>query len=438
MHERDRLDPPLPEAPEIVLPRFTEVTAGLRRTLVSNFWWDEDVDSSRVFRPAFRRLNGKGSQLVMPLAASWLSTGPDAPVSEGNIIAFLEGVDPTFLHYMQRLGVLGSYDILSSLDDLPRLSRYYNRPIYNVDDLPDAWDLHSKNKAATVRMVNTKKYLRELSSFSAPYEIVDLQRTTAEDFVRIAGAEQILFLKKNNTENTSNGVLICRSSEEYMETVEQLRIEAERYDLDFEIVLQGKIDGKNRSFQFFMTPEDPGHLPLLAHSFQLTGADGKSYLGNENPPLTPDAITPNLRAMVLDMAERIRSIDPQTFGFVMCDYFETADGPLTFDPGLRATGNTATLLAGLFAEERANDGIRRHNQLFGAALPDAAEMSFETFIRPVDRLMDPATVEKGEPCVLPWGYNQHQGKGLFIAIGRTREEMQGVLCDAASLLQSPR
>jgi len=417
----------------VEFPNYSELQKNLNNLIIANFWNDGDVNPSReVFRPAFRRKNGAGSNFNMPLAASWLSSGPGASSKETNIVAFPKGVDETFLAYMRSIGVLGEHDAID-FEDFPRIAVETRRKIYNVDDFTDDWDDISVNSARTLRYVNTKKYLRELSSYAAPDTIVDLRKTTVHDFFAV-GKGDTVYVKKNNTENTGNGVLICKTADQYEAIVQELLSEAKEHHLDFDIVLQSRIEGTNRSFQYFMTPDQPKSIGMMALSYQHIEKDGKTYAGSDNVPVSAENVDANLAAMMLDMATKLRALDSKVFGFVMCDYFETKDGLLAFDPGLRPTGNTATALARMFMEEQMREPHLLSSLTF---IPSARpETSFKNYTKPIDALMGPDAFVKEESCVLPWGYNHLQGNGLFIGIGKTQEKLQAVLAEVSRTLLS--
>lgn len=420
----------------VVIPTFYSLHDQLEDKLISTYWYDDVINAQRVFRPSYERLRGEGASLVMPLAASWMSSGPDADPATSNVVVFPANIDRTAVDYMQRTEVLGEHDYLHQFNDFPALAEKHDKPIYNVDDLPDAWDQHSANKAETVRRVNIKKELGNLSSFAAPYEIVDVRTTTVDDFARHAGTKGVVYVKLNNTENSGSGVIICRSAEQYMQAVEQIRTQADAYGLDYEIVVQPHVEGENRSFQYFMTPDDD-KLHLVAHSRQFVENDGKTYAASENFPLTQEAVTEDLANMMVDMTRRIRAIDPKAFGFVMCDYFHReGQPPLTFDPGLRPTGNTATALARLWAEEI--DGRKGwHSALFGlSGEQEKRQMSFEEYKRPAEKLFGPDALVTQGACVMPWGFNQYQGRGVLIGLGRTHDAMQEVIAEVQRVLHS--
>lgn len=420
----------------LTVPTFSQLRDTLRRKIVSNFWHNSDAEPSRLpYRPSFER-KGRGSSLVMPLSASWMSSGPDVPKDESNVVAFPKGVDRTFTDYMKSIGVLGR-DAYIDFRDFPVLAQQEGMPIYNVDDLPKAWDAYSAVPASLSRYVNTKKYVTDLTSSPAPYEIVDLRTATAADFDRIGGGKTV-YVKLNNTENTGTGVRRCKSAAEFAELVKELRLEAEAhqegdYALDFDIVVQPSIDGINRSFQCFVTPEEPTHVRALTVSKQFVEDDGVTYNGNENPPIQLEDIDPEVSILMRDMVARIKTIDPQVFGFIMCDFFETPDGRrLAFDPGLRPTGNTATVQARMFIEEVT--GQQGYHSHFFFVPSDKPNTPFKDYTRPIDSLMGPDAAVKEKATVLPWGYNQHKGNGLFIAVARTQQQVSALIEETKGVL----
>lgn len=416
----------------IKVPTYSEIREKLGNVIVSNIWHDGGVDPKReAFRPDFAKLNGVGATLNMPLAASWMSSGPSAEKEKTNIVVFPKKVDRTFTQYMQQQSILGDH-VFGDFSDLPQVAGDKGMPIYSVDDLPVEWDSIAKNNAKLMRVVNTKKYLSQLSSFAAPYELVNLKTTTEEDFLRFGGGR--IYIKKNNSENTGNGVIICDTVDDYLRIVQELKTEAEREGLDNEIVLQGKVDGINSSFQYFTTPDRPNDLDVITVSKQFVGPDGKTYAGSENPPLSLEDVEPDVAALIIDMHERIRALDPTTFGFVMCDFFRTKDGLLAFDPGLRPTGNTATTLARMHVEEATNTPGYWSGLFFVPSQKPGT--SFKEYIEPIDGLMGTDAALRDGNAALPWGYNQYQGNGLFIAVSRTREGVQAVMDECKRVLVS--
>lgn len=416
---------------EVGLPTYSELRSRLGGRIVSNYWYDEAIDESRAyFRPSYERLFGRGGALGMPLAASWMSTGPSIQ-HEGNVVALPADVDRTFTAYMERIGVLGEHRFLD-FTSLPSLARDLRLPIYNVDDLPDAWDDVVTTPAWFHRFVNTKGNLNALSGSPAPYFTVDLRTTTEDDF--LACNTPCVYVKLNNTENTGHGVIKCDSKEAYMETVARLRRESVRYNASNTIVVQPKVDGDNHSFQYLLNPEEPTKLHLITISDQLVGPDGVSYAGNNNPPMCPEMITPDLQYLMTDMASRIRALFPSVFGFVMCDYFQTADHRLlAFDPGLRPTGNTATVLAKMCVEERV--GHPMHSSFF-VAEARGTEESFSANSARIDGILGPEAAARDGHCILPWGYNQFQGRGLWIAVSKNKSDLQSLMADARIALKS--
>lgn len=400
--------------------------------LVSNIWWEDRIDPRRVFRPTMNRF-GPGSHLTMPLAASWMSSSPTTAVdAPGNIVVFPRDVDKTFIAFMQKLGVLGAHTF-ANFHELPDVARREGKKIYSVDDLPEEWDEFVANRSATHRLVNAKQYLRPLSAWAAEYELADLDTTTAADFERIGGGKRV-YVKLCNTENTGDGVRPVDTAEQYLALVTGLKTQADAYGLSRQIVLQPSITGRNNSFQFVMRPGE-SRLGLIALSNQRVADDGVTYAGSENLPLTPAALNPEITAMMTDMAARIRAIDPEAFGCVMCDYFTLEDCRLvTFDPGLRPTGNTATSLARMFTEEQLQSGPLVSEFFFVPVQP--AERDFDTFQKPMESITGVNSVAAQGYGVLPWGYNQYMGRGPLIAVAVTREKLQEAIGEATGMLMT--
>lgn len=447
----------------ITMPTLARIRDTMRRKIITHSWHNESIDPTRAgMRPSFSDLYGEGSTLTMPLAASWLSSGPGACEDDTNIVAFPKGVDRSFVQYMQSIGVLGKHSFVD-FQSLSALANRTSRLIYSVDELPEEWDSVSANTARAMRLVNTKKELHALSNFPVPYVRADLQELASDmqkrigslralknihqiiweryrtylygvlcDPSRPAMADRPLYIKLNNTEASGIGVFRCDSADDFKKTIVSLREKALLHDLDTEIVIQPKVDGKNKSFQYILNPGEPHRIQLLTLSEQFIADDGVTYVSSINAPIFDKDISSHLAVLMTNMARHIQAIDLDAFGCVMCDYFELKDGKLlAFDPGLRPTGNTATAIARLLIQEQA--GSPMHSTLF---CPETTkrETPFKTFIQPLGALMGPDAAAKDGCCVLPWGYNHIQGRGLFIGVAKTREELENLVQDTTATL----
>lgn len=442
----------------IVFPTFDRIRDTMRRKIIAHMWVNVRVDRCREgFRPSFSDLYGEGADFTMPLAASWLSSGPDAHTDETNIIAFPKGIDKSAVAYMRDIGMLGKH-AFTDFKKLPDLAKRHKRLLYNVDELPEKWDPISANSARTMRLVNTKKELYSLSGSAVPFlraSLRELYRDLTSGFGKFGTIKSIpeflwgrfhrhfhtspdttpLYIKLNNTEASGIGVFKCDSPGLFQEHIQRLYGEAWIEDLDDEIVIQPHVDGKNRNFQYILDPGFPNRLQLLTLSEQHVADDGVTYLSSLNAPIHREHVSPRLAALMTDMARRIQTVDLNAFGCVMCDYFELPNGDLqTFDPGLRPTGNTATAVARLFVQEQT--GTPMYSSLFSVH-SHKPQTAFKNYIQPIDALMGPDAAARDKNCILPWGYNHIGGNGLFIAVSSTQDELRSIMEEAERTLTAP-
>jgi len=152
-------------------------------------------------------------------------------------------------------------------------------------------------------------------------------------------------------------------------------------------------------------------------SEQLIGKDGKSFAGNVHRKVNTsllESVTP----VALSLNHRLKSIDSNVTGIVMCDYIEDRDGKVTaIDPGLRPSGNTAASMINLL--------LKQHNCEFyvknAVSFKVEAGTTYSTIAEKLGDLSNlKSIIETGEGA-LPWGYNQIDGKGLFIIVSPTEQ-----------------
>ena len=177
--------------------------------------------------------------------------------------------------------------------------------------------------------------------------------------------------------------------------------------------------GENHSLQVFIDPKNPNDIQVVGISKQLNGEDGFSYAGNLLLDVNPETIRPVAHAMV-DLVDRLRKNCTQPFGFLMCDFFRTPEGGVVlFDPGLRPTAATPSMMAKMWLKENfgRDAAISAFTMLkFGEPL-DYAEV--------VKRVGDYAAPEKIAETgygILPFGHNHIQGIANVMLVTPTYQD----------------
>jgi hypothetical protein len=396
----------------LVAPSFDSIRRSLAGRFISSIWVDSGHDPSRAgFRPSYDDKYGPGSVNVMPFTATWLSTGPGEE-PEGNTILLPAAIDRTAVDWMQRHGLLGRVEYVDGIGHLKRLVAASGRKVYSIDDLGEEFDAHSDVTAPMSKWLNAKDDLASLSRF-APRELVkDMYEVTAEDYHRVRGGGGRVFLKTSNTESAGQGVFICNDLAEFEAHLAHNRERQAKWGLNRRLVIQAEIRGRNRSFQVFLDPARPAELQVAAVTDQLVEADGKTYKGSVNYPITA-ANVEKVGPAMLDMVDRIRARHPDAFGFLMCDYFETDDGVVIYDPGLRPTGNTATAMALHFARKLTGEDLFVSNFHLRSGVNG---LKFADFAERMGALVDPEELARTRTGVLPWGWNDILGFGVLIGV----------------------
>ena len=409
----------------LVRPTFDSLRRSLAGMFVATIWVDADEDPTRAgFRPSYDSLRGPGSAHMMPFVAAWLSTGPGSEESGGNVVFFTEGMDQTLVAYAKRVGLLGAHQLVPGVRAMKDRVRSAGGRLYNVDDLGRDFDAHAVVGTELSLWLNSKERLETITSF-APFEIVkDMYDVGLEDFEAAQRGGGRVFLKTCNTENAGSGVFIAGSAAEFAAQLAVIRDKQVRFGLSRRLVVQSELRGTNKSFQVFLDPARPDDVQVVALSDQLVEADGKTYRSSVNHDITRDSVEP-VGAAILDMVDRIRARHPEAFGFLMSDYFQTAEGPVIYDPGLRPTGNTATAMAGHLARKVTG-------RFFATSLIPLATgcpgLTFEGFARLVGDLVLPENLLREGRALMPWGWNVVQGFGMVIALAEDQAALD-VLCE---------
>ncbi|MFN7132289.1 MAG: hypothetical protein ACK4N5_09405, partial [Myxococcales bacterium] len=160
----------------------------------------------------------------------------------------------------------------------------------------------------------------------------------------------------------------------------------------------------------------------VAVTDQLVEDDGKTYRASVNHPINVETLD-HVGPAILDMVDRVRARHPEAFGFLMSDYFQTDDGVVIYDPGIRPTGNTATALAFHLARKLTGRDMKvgmihlrtGRNGLKFASLAQAA-----------GALVDPENIRREGIGILPWGWNDVVGFGVLIAIAPDDAQLEAL------------
>jgi hypothetical protein len=428
----DRVEVLFPEGHplhRLVRPTFDTIRRTFRGIDVTTIWVDEDYDPKRAgFRPSYDKIYGPGAALLMTFVASWLSTGAGEH-AEGNRVLVPAGIDRTLIAYAQRIGLLGEVAYVGDKDDFERTVLSAGRKLYSIDDMGPHFDAHALVGSELSLWLNGKAQLSTVTAY-APSEVVkDMYDVTPADFEAAQRGAGRVFLKTCNTESAGAGVFIAHDLDEFERHLAAIRDKQRAHDLDRRLVIQPEIKGKNRSFQVLLDPSDRAHLQVVALTDQLVEADGKTYKASINHPITADNLE-QVGPAILDMVDRVWARFPRAFGFLMSDYFETEQGPVLFDPGIRPTGNTATALA--FHLARKLTGADAFASLFTVATR-VDGLTFEGFLRVAGRLADPESLLRDGRCVLPWGWNAIQGFGMLIGIAPDQAAFEALRAEVLAL-----
>jgi hypothetical protein len=424
----DRVEPLFPEGHplrRLVRPTFDTIRRALRGMYVATIWVDSAVDPSREgFRPSYDKLYGPGAASVMAFVGAWLSTGPGSEEG-GNVVLFPEGIDTTLLDYAKKIGLLGPFELVPSFAAMKERVARSGKRLYNIDDLGADFDAHSMLGTELSRWVNSKEDLRTLTSYGPSEVVKDMYDATIADYESALGGGGRggrVFLKTCNTESAGLGVYIASSPEEFTTHLAAIHEKQQKYDLNRRLVIQPEILGKNQSFQVLLDPSARDAVQVVALTDQLVEADGKTYRSSLNHPITAETVEP-VGAAILDIVDRVWARHPEAFGFLMSDYFDTANGPVVYDPGLRPTGNTATAMAAHLA--RAITG-----RTFTASLiplpTGSAGLTFADFVRRIGPLADPENLARDGRALLPWGWNPIQGFGMIIAVAPDQDALDAL------------
>lgn len=412
----------------LVRPTFDTIRRAMADCVVSTIWVDSDLDPSREgFRVSYDKLYGPGSTLVMPFVASWMSTGPgEHPRS--NTVLLPSGIDRTLVDYAQRIGLLGRVAYVDGLDSLKSAVIAEDKKLYSIDDVGD-FDERSLVTTPMGKWLNSKEDLGSVTSFAPTEVVLDMYDATAQHFREAQRGDGRVFLKTCNTESAGAGVFIARDEAEFAAQLAQIREKQAKFGLNRKLVIQPEVKGRNRSFQVFLDPSEPERVAVVAITDQLVEADGKTYKASINHPITAENVA-HAGPMIVDMVARVRARYPSAFGFLMCDYFETETGVVAFDPGIRPTGNTATVMAAHLGRSITGHDVCTTLLHLRSGIE---RFSYETFASRIGRLADPDNLRSEGRAVLPWGWNHLQGFGVLICIARNQDDADALADEVRAL-----
>ncbi len=391
-------------------------------------------ESRRGTRPCFSELHGPGSELVMPLSGSYLSSaglnsvfmpGVHKKILADSSIKTYEAIDSKAVEYMQYAGFLGKKDdsviYISDLNCLRDSLKERNRKVYSIDSYGTDFNPYSANSQEAFDIVNSKSWVSKLTNF-APIEYRCSVHEANQEMYDLASdyGNKVLYLKTCNTETASVGVYRICDYPSFTSLISEIRLKTLEFNLDETIILQPEITGVNKSFQVFIDSNYSDDVQVIALTDQIIGEDKVTYMGNLNHQITPERLKP-IGPAILDLVDGIKKLAPEVFGFVMCDYFETESGEMILiDPGLRATGNTPAAMVKIWFE---------HNN-------PGADVTVTNFVYPRDGLTydkvasklgayaNPDYILKTGYGVLPWGHNHIGGKSMFMFVTPNKEEYE--------------
>lgn len=404
---------------QIVDVNFTRMRELLTGKIISTMWWTDSYNPQRIFRPDPRKDRGRGANLLRDMQAAWLS-------SEFNIVGFPIGAphgNDSFLERMRQTNVLNTHDF-AFVDELNRLHTQYEMPIYNIDDLPYDWDDFVVNGSTFTRYANTKSNLRELSAHAVDYEVHDAKTVTVEDFNRIAGPQQVAYIKLDNTETGNLGTRVVHSQEQFDFLMDSVNRAALGGAISSDVVIQSPVHGQNRSIEFFMTPEHPNEVFFMGRF--------KKYVDrNEAKPNKPSlrlrstaaGLHPTVKTAVIDCVKRIRSICPEAFGFVALEYIYSDGNVHLYDLKFRpSTGTTISMIHKMLKERYGIDFFASSTFI---TLKNAKLKSFENFMRPFDErgLGDVDSLDNNKFVALPISYNYYRGEAYMAIFTENRQSM---------------
>lgn len=417
----------------LVMPKFHTIRQRLDGLTISTIWIDGKMDPSREgFRPTYDNLHGPGASTMMPFTGCWLSTGPSIN-GRGNLVLLFDMMDRTIIDYALEIGLLGEHCYVGSLQEIKTKVRQVRKPLYSIDDVGEDMDDLAVIPSQLSIWLNSKDTISEITRY-CPVEIIkDMYEASVDDFKRLYQPGRRVFLKTCNTETAGQGVYICKDEDEFIRILELLKEKQAKFNLNRKLVIQREVIGRNASFNVFLDPNHRDEIQVVALTDQLVEADGKTYKGSINHPVTAQNVE-RVGHVIMDVVQHIWSRYPQAFGFLMCDYFETKEGEIVlYDPGIRPSGNTATAMAGLLAKTLTGNTPFVANFFIDTG---SKGLSFDRLRKTLFPLCEIDHLAKTGVGVLPWGWNAIMGRGILIGIASDKEtydklvaQVRGLACN---------
>ncbi len=384
-----------------------------------NLRFNQTADASdprSAFRQDYGALLGPGMDLLMPTAGAYMCW------PGRNRVVLPTGTDRSLVAYLQRAGFLGDVIFHDTVDQLVPAQRAAGRRTYSIDDLgPDGDDV-AVNPLKDMVLGNSKETVCQLSAYAAPEVRRDMFEVGDADFEAAHEPGRRVFVKACNTENAGEGVFPVETVEEFRRVLADARTNVERYGLNRMVVIQPEIVGDNKSFQVFIDPARTADVAVVALTDQLVGPDGKKYAGSINHDITRERLE-GVGPAILDLVDRLRTLCPGAFGFVMCDYFERPDGGVVvYDPGLRPSSNTGAAMVKRWVEEATGRFAGVANSTWFDF--DEPGMPYSKVVDRLGEWADPDHILTHRLGVLPRGHNPIQGKSRFLIVTPTKEDYE--------------
>ena len=402
----------------LVVSRWTRICEALSPHDI-NLRFNQTSDASdprSAFRQDYASMLGPGMDLLMPTAGAYMCWPGK------NRVVLPTHTDRTLVAYLQRIGFLGDVVYHKDNEEVLAGQRAAGRRTYSIDDMgPDGDDV-AVNSAHDMFIGNSKGTVNKLSNYCAPEIRKDMFDVTDADWHATHEPGLRVFIKACNTENAGEGVFPVETIEEFHQTVDDIRSRTKKYDLNRTMVLQPEVVGDNKSFQVFITPDRPDEVAVVALTDQLIAPDGKKYAGSINHDLTRARLEVVGPAM-LDLVDNLKGLCPNAQGFIMCDYFERADGTVAvYDPGLRPSSNTGAAMVKRWIEEATGQYVGVTNSPWFDWGVEG--LPYEQVLGRLGTYAEPDYILEHRTGVLPRGHNHLQGKARFIIITPTREDFE--------------
>ena len=391
-----------------------DIREALKDFDISFIWRSDKYEAERRgIRTCLSQRDGLGADLKMTYSAAYLGA------TTGSTVYLPSEGDPTLMDYLQRSGLLPAGFVTSgNFDEMMEKATTRGRKVYSVDDLGAHRDAVSAVSQDAMEFVNKKSNVAVLAgAYAPPEEIVSVGNLSADLYERMKPSSGVIYLKTCTGEGGGIGVIRVTSREDMAATIAKLQ---GTYSADESIIVQPEIKGRNFRFQIFLNPKNLESVPVVSLTEQIVADDGIQYTGSLPIPVTPENLAV-IGDAIVEFANNIRLRYPDAVGFASCDFFRTEDHKtILFDPALRPTGNTASFMLRLDLQERGVPSIVADYKRIKLNAPNLPFSEVERVLGPV---IDAQAVLKSGVGVLPWGYNQYQGEGTFMVLGRDQTQV---------------